>query len=266
MTRIRAYKLVSAALLAATSLISVAKADLSPLSRTSDYALDWSDSTFDNADALYVTSYAYGAQTPTTQTFNQSFSSNAAEPFFFDTGGGISISGISGTPGPGAVVGIDLASNGSAGFWDVSYNEPAIPSGGVLTPGTSGGLATLNFTGGGFVNGTNGTNDGVPSQFFIFVHLAGNWTTMGTSTGDVEFNSVGPGFSTPTFTFNAANDTTTVESINDDYQSGGVTNLDFTLFGAEVAAVPEPSTWAMMLLGFGILGFASYYKKSLVSA
>jgi hypothetical protein len=155
MTRIRAYKLVAATLLAATSLISVAKADLSPLSRTSDYALDWSDSTFDNADALYVTSYAYGAQTPTTQTFNQSFSSNAAEPFFFDTGGGISISGISGTPGPGAVVEIDLASNGSAGFWDVSYNEPAIPLDGVLTPGTSGGLATLNFTGGGFVNGTN---------------------------------------------------------------------------------------------------------------
>ena len=89
---------------------------------------------------------------------------------------------------------------------------------------------------------------------------------LGTSTGDVEFNSVGSGFSTPTFTFNAANDTTTVESINDDYQSGGVTNLDFTLFGAQVAAVPEPSTWAMMLLGFGILGFASYYKKSLVSA
>jgi hypothetical protein len=27
------------------------------------------------------------------------------------------------------------------------------------------------------------------------------------------------------------------------------------------ASVPEPSTWAMMLLGFAGLGFMAYYKK-----
>ena len=32
---------------------------------------------------------------------------------------------------------------------------------------------------------------------------------------------------------------------------------DFTV----TAAVPEPSTWAMMLLGFCGLGFAAYRKK-----
>lgn len=32
-------------------------------------------------------------------------------------------------------------------------------------------------------------------------------------------------------------------------------NLAFTLFGTP-SAVPEPSTWAMMLLGFGMMGFA----------
>jgi hypothetical protein len=33
-------------------------------------------------------------------------------------------------------------------------------------------------------------------------------------------------------------------------------------FGASVNAVPEPSTWAMMILGFSALGFAAYRRKS----
>jgi hypothetical protein len=36
----------------------------------------------------------------------------------------------------------------------------------------------------------------------------------------------------------------------------GPTDVQFQVFGTPVAAVPEPSTWAMMLLGFAGLGFA----------
>jgi len=32
--------------------------------------------------------------------------------------------------------------------------------------------------------------------------------------------------------------------------------------GVFTAAVPEPSTWAMMLLGFGGIGFVAYRRKS----
>jgi hypothetical protein len=32
--------------------------------------------------------------------------------------------------------------------------------------------------------------------------------------------------------------------------------------GAITAAVPEPSTWAMMLLGFAGLGFVAYRRKA----
>jgi len=39
-------------------------------------------------------------------------------------------------------------------------------------------------------------------------------------------------------------------------------NLAFSLGGDTVAAVPEPSTWAMMILGFAGLGFMAYRRKS----
>lgn len=34
------------------------------------------------------------------------------------------------------------------------------------------------------------------------------------------------------------------------------------LLTASVAAVPEPSTWMMMILGFGGIGFMAYRRKS----
>jgi hypothetical protein len=38
--------------------------------------------------------------------------------------------------------------------------------------------------------------------------------------------------------------------------------LDFSLTGATVSPVPEPSTWAMMIIGFMGLGFLAYRKKN----
>jgi uncharacterized protein (TIGR03118 family) len=40
----------------------------------------------------------------------------------------------------------------------------------------------------------------------------------------------------------------------------GINNENAGLFGA-ITSVPEPSTWVMMLMGFGGLGFAAYRKK-----
>jgi hypothetical protein len=39
-------------------------------------------------------------------------------------------------------------------------------------------------------------------------------------------------------------------------------NMAFTLSGDSVAAVPEPSTWAMLLLGFAGVGFMAYRRES----
>jgi hypothetical protein len=54
--------------------------------------------------------------------------------------------------------------------------------------------------------------------------------------------------------------------------AGGPTTIEFDISGSGTAragisaddffvAVPEPSTWAMMLLGFAGLGFAGYRKS-----
>jgi hypothetical protein len=43
---------------------------------------------------------------------------------------------------------------------------------------------------------------------------------------------------------------------------GGFTGFVDTSFAPVVAAVPEPSTWAMMILGFAGVGFMAYRRKS----
>ncbi len=38
-------------------------------------------------------------------------------------------------------------------------------------------------------------------------------------------------------------------------------NVNYARFTLQVAAVPEPATWAMMLVGFGMVGAASRYRR-----
>ena len=42
-------------------------------------------------------------------------------------------------------------------------------------------------------------------------------------------------------------------------------NLQFQLTNATISAVPEPSTWAMMILGFAGLGFLGYRRRNRVT-
>jgi len=46
----------------------------------------------------------------------------------------------------------------------------------------------------------------------------------------------------------------------------GVSLQAFDTVAATVAAVPEPSTWAMMILGFAGLGFVAYRRRNTVCA
>ena len=65
----------------------------------------------------------------------------------------------------------------------------------------------------------------------------------------ISLNSTGSAYATPDF-FGVI-DTTGITSVQ-------VTSPDFVLNVNGVTTVPEPSTWATMLLGFAGLGFAGY--------
>jgi hypothetical protein len=55
-------------------------------------------------------------------------------------------------------------------------------------------------------------------------------------------------------------DTVTIGTLN--LTGGGSETVQLTI-DATVGSVPEPSTWAMMLLGFAGLGFMSYRRKAI---
>lgn len=54
-------------------------------------------------------------------------------------------------------------------------------------------------------------------------------------------------------------------AIHADWSSGGdFTSLDNVSLGT-VSAVPEPSTWAMMILGFAGIGFMAYHRRKVAA-
>ena len=240
-------RLALAGALSGAALIGSAAQAQTIDNRTSDYTLSFNPATFAGASELYSLSLAYPAQPAFSgSAFTQTYLPDASN-VTFQQSGGITITE---TPIMSDTNTITIAGDGTAGFWGTTYDTA-----GNLSTGVAGGLRTLTFTGGGAV-----TNAGTIG-YYIFVYLPGDWTTSGTSTGDYTFNGVGPDFSTPTFTYNAG--VTTVESFATAYNSdtGDVTNLSFTLYGGP--AVPEPATWAMMLVGFGGLGAAMRSRRKL---
>ncbi len=227
-----------------------------PVSRTSDYTLTWSNSAFGNASALYAPSYAL----PASAAFSDgSFLINSvvsnAQNWSYISGGGVTVTSST-PPGPPYTPPITetFSGNGQSGFYGWQYNTAAGANGSGLpiTFGTLGGHTTLNFD----VGGSDSTVYSPGIGYYVFVYLPGDWTVAGTSPGDHIFNSVGSGFSTPTFTYSGG--VTTVETFDTNF-SGGGPDLNFTLVGA-ASTVPEPSTWAMMTLGFVGLGFAGWRR------
>ncbi len=47
-----------------------------------------------------------------------------------------------------------------------------------------------------------------------------------------------------------------------DIRRGNNLRTDGIVDRARISAVPEPSTWAMMILGFAAIGFMAYRKKN----
>ena len=209
-------------------------------------------SAFSGASALYGGSTAWsGVFTGATWTFNVL---PGATGLTFNEGDGITITSPSLTPTPPypSTITVTFDGDGTTGeYWGWTENTAATSSGPVLTFGKLGNLETLGVSAGG--SETLPGQD-TPIDYYVNVFLPGNWTTEGTSTGDYTGVSWNLDFSTPTFTYDSTTNTTTVSSVDDGFipSAGGGPDLSFTLIGS--TAVPEPSTWAMLLMGFVGIG------------
>jgi hypothetical protein len=63
------------------------------------------------------------------------------------------------------------------------------------------------------------------------------------------------------YTFQASGPTTRISFLNNTPQGDNYLGLD----DVSIAAVPEPSTWAMMILGFAGIGFMTYRRRKVAA-
>lgn len=113
-----------------------------------------------------------------------------------------------------------------------------------LTYGVVNGHYALTFTGGG----TNLVDNG--GRFFSSVVIDGNWSDAASRT----LASFDPGYSIDqNFIYDSVSNKTTFTIETTNYQANNPT-ISFSLLGALAPSVPEPATWAMMIVGFGAIG------------
>jgi PEP-CTERM motif len=245
----RAAVVKGAALIVVGTLASAAADAQQVISRTSDYEVTWSNSAFADTSALYAGSYAFGPIAFSNYDFSLYLLSSNAQNLIYYYGGGVTISPSTAPSTPYTSPETILISGNADGFWGFSYNIAAGP-GLPVTYGRLGELATLNFDVGGF------DDTGFTFGYYTYVYLPGDWTTQGTGPGDYVYHSVAGGFSTPTFTYDASSNATTVFTYDPSFTGDGTgPALRFTLVGT---VAPEPATWAMLLFGFVSLGLVGW--------
>ena len=143
------------------------------------------------------------------------------------------------------------------------------PSGidGLVVDGTTHDVAFI----GGVGTSYNGVYASTPPTFLgnasgafdAATAIATAFNTLGVSIPETELyyvpgTVVTPDFNTGTAAVNTANNTWSTQLSGSDVDQDNIANFNFTVF---TAAVPEPSTWAMMVLGFCGLGFMAYRRK-----
>jgi hypothetical protein len=157
----------------------------------------------------------------------------------------------------GAVAAFSV-SPANATIFDFSYSTVA---GGALTSSGSGEFDTTPAGPNFLINSATGTVDGLAISLIGVNGFAGNDNTIYTPGDYLSF--AGLSFTTGATNYNLYGDNGTFvlgNAICTHCSGGNETTVDLTI--TQVAAVPEPSTWAMMVLGFAGLGFMAYRRKS----
>ena len=149
---------------------------------------------------------------------------------------------------------------------------------GLLFVGGEVGSAKANIVYDLTLTGTVGTQTPNPDVLVLTFTDAKAFVSL---TGTLDGNTINVGNSNDSYTFNFVSNVLTSITGNDQptnprltfsfannvetycFGSGSCNGNDFTSKGtvAITAAVPEPSTWAMMLLGFAGVGFMGYRRS-----
>lgn len=171
-----------------------------------------------------------------------------------------------------------------------SYNGPLNWFNGVIQgPNTGADLLGANYTAPGAVTWISGNQSNFANNdlsvsgdsVISFFHISGSYSSGGPVTGTLGHDdgatliiggttyvsSPDEAFitTTPTFTVAAAPNPVGFDLYYVEAQ-GSPAVLDLTLNGGNLAGpIPEPSTWAMMILGFFGVGFMAYRRKSKVA-
>jgi PEP-CTERM motif-containing protein len=154
-----------------------------------------------------------------------------------------------------AAVAAFSASTAHATIFDFSYSTVA---GGPLTSSGSGEFDATQVGSDFLITSATGTVDGAAINLIAVQGLLQNDNTIFEpgdllGIGGVSFTAGAKGYNL--FRENNIN-TLCITFCNIEDQA--TVNLTIT----QVAGVPEPSTWAMMIIGFGSLGFVTYRRKS----
>lgn len=150
----------------------------------------------------------------------------------------------SGATGPN--LGVDFTGfQTTSGFGETSPPNLAFNAGGPAFANTTFGFTAFSFTAGFFQAGTVN----------VFSGTGGTGTLLGSLSGLLGDPNA---FQLQTITFSGIGRSVTFVGPD---ATLGVDDFNFTLAGGG-GGVPEPATWAMMLIGFGIVGGAMRGRKA----
>jgi hypothetical protein len=218
--------------------------------RTSTYQIDPGTSSFGNASAFYSVGFDLTATNQgDSGTGDFAVKSGYSNFQVANTGGAVTT--IDPTTGVGL---ISFPTSNLSGTTTFSYDTGATGFGSsFLQQSSANDLSTLEFSGGGFGIVEAGTS------FNLHMTIDGNWTNMGTSSGDLQLLGYNPEWTAPTFTYLGGQ--TIVNMYNGDFDGSSTSgpSLDFKLYGAPVPT-PTPAVWLGFSFGIVALGLPRLRK------